>query len=178
MEPVLLVQVECSPMVHRGEGGDAAALTFTAIQELFVVTGLEANAEPQRSEVGTKFHPRWRSLCWRRQRETAAEVWSVPACRGNQSLVMYKHHPRPKGTQSRINIFFFFKERAIKTDRYKNELWNNSLGASSWIMNSNHFLVGSRFFFSSFTRSQESSTLIVLYFPARSVGERMSSVMD
>lgn len=40
-------------MVHRGEGGDAAALTFTAIHELFVVTGLETNAEPksQRSEL-------------------------------------------------------------------------------------------------------------------------------
>lgn len=40
-------------MVHRGEGGDAAPLTFTAIQELFVVTGLETNAEPggQRSQL-------------------------------------------------------------------------------------------------------------------------------
>lgn len=61
-------------MVHRGEGGDNAALTFTAIQELFVVTGLEANAEPQRSEVGAKFHPQWRSLCWKRQTEKTAEV--------------------------------------------------------------------------------------------------------
>lgn len=34
-------------MVHRGEGGDTAALTFTAIQELFVVTGPETNAEPK-----------------------------------------------------------------------------------------------------------------------------------
>lgn len=55
-------------MARRGEGGDAAALTFTATQELFVVTGLEANAEPkdQRSEGNS--HPR------QRQTEQAAEV--------------------------------------------------------------------------------------------------------
>lgn len=42
-------------MVHRGEGGDSAALTFTAIQELFVVTGLETNAEPRGQRSGLNF---------------------------------------------------------------------------------------------------------------------------
>lgn len=42
-------------MVHRGEGGDAAALTFTAIQELFVVTGLETNGEPKGQRSGLNF---------------------------------------------------------------------------------------------------------------------------
>lgn len=45
-------------MVHRGEGGDAAALTFTATQELFVLTGLEANAEPEDQRSELNFHPR------------------------------------------------------------------------------------------------------------------------
>lgn len=42
-------------MVHRGEGGDTAALTFTAILELFVVTGLETNAEPKGQGSGLHF---------------------------------------------------------------------------------------------------------------------------
>lgn len=42
-------------MVHRGEGGDAAALTFTAIQKLFVVTGLETNAEPKGQRLRLNF---------------------------------------------------------------------------------------------------------------------------
>lgn len=49
------MQVECSSVVHRGEGGDTAALTFTAIQELFVVTGLETNAEPKGRRSGLNF---------------------------------------------------------------------------------------------------------------------------
>ncbi|TNN63371.1 hypothetical protein EYF80_026393 [Liparis tanakae] len=48
-------EVECSTMVHRGEGGDAAALTFTAIQELFVVTGLETNTGPKGQRSGLNF---------------------------------------------------------------------------------------------------------------------------
>lgn len=42
-------------MVHRKEGRDATALTFTAIQELFVVTGLETNAEPTGQRLGLNF---------------------------------------------------------------------------------------------------------------------------
>lgn len=60
-------------MVHRGEGGDTTALTFTAIEELFVVIGLETNVEPQRLEVGAKFHPQRGSLSWRRKTEKAEE---------------------------------------------------------------------------------------------------------
>lgn len=62
-------------MVHKGRGGDTAALTFTAIQELFVVTGLETNAEPKRSEAVAKFHPQWRSSLLEKTNR-AAEVGS------------------------------------------------------------------------------------------------------
>lgn len=43
------------PYGSQGEGGDAAAVTFTAIQELFVVTGLETNAEPKGQRSGLNF---------------------------------------------------------------------------------------------------------------------------
>lgn len=36
-------------------GADVAALTFTAIQELFVVTGLETNTGPKGRRLGLNF---------------------------------------------------------------------------------------------------------------------------
>lgn len=72
-------------------GGNAAALTFTAAQDLFVVIRLETNGEPRRSEVRTEFGPRRR--CLRRGRTNRGSSRGVKSscCLGNQSLVMYKH---------------------------------------------------------------------------------------
>lgn len=66
----------------------------------------------QRSEAGAKFHPLWRSLCWKRQTEKAAEVWSVPAVwEINQSSCI--NTTQSKGILSRINV-------RIKLYQYKN----------------------------------------------------------
>lgn len=51
----------------------------------------------QMSEVGAKFHPQWRSLCWKRQTEKAADVWRVPAV-WEINLSSCKHSPDQRST--------------------------------------------------------------------------------
>lgn len=56
-----------------------------------------------RSKVRAKFHPLWRSPCWKRQTEKAAEVWSAPAVGEiNQSSCI--NTTQTKGIQSWINV--------------------------------------------------------------------------